>query len=119
MTQSACQACPLALNAAIVAAQAIRDAAGQRTCTVIVDAGNDAVEIPPEDIEPPPSSGARIRADCIPDMDKVRGRFVILLKLERVISLEEQPAAEPEPAWRERWCDPRLDDSKCPACLTA
>ena len=73
MTQSACQACPLALNAAIVAAQAIRDAAGQRTCTVIVDAGNDAVEIPPEDIEPPPSSGARIHADFIPDMDKVRG----------------------------------------------
>ncbi len=73
MTQSACHACPLALNAAIVAAQAIRDVAGQRTCTVIVDAGNDAVEIPPEDIAPPPSSCARIRADCIPGTGKVRG----------------------------------------------
>ncbi len=86
--------------------------AGKRTCIVIVevqalderqvigvivDAVNEVVDIPPEDIEPPPSFGARIRTDFIQGMGKVRGRFVILLELERVLSLEDRPPAEPAP----------------------
>ena len=56
---------------------------------VIVDAVNEVLEIPRADIEPPPSFGARIRADFIQGMGKVDGRFVIILNVERVLSTEE------------------------------
>lgn len=77
---------------------------GKRTCIVIVeiksgdecqvigvvvDAVNEVVDIDAADIEPPPSFGARVRSDFIQGMGKVKGRFVILLDLERVLSLEE------------------------------
>ncbi|MBS0542813.1 MAG: purine-binding chemotaxis protein CheW [Proteobacteria bacterium] len=56
---------------------------------VIVDAVNEVLEIPRGDIEPPPSFGARIRADFIQGMGKVNGDFVIILNVERVLSTEE------------------------------
>ncbi|MFU2486315.1 chemotaxis protein CheW [Thauera sp. WH-1] len=56
---------------------------------VIVDAVNEVLEIPRADIEPPPSFGARIRADFIQGMGKVEGRFVIILNVARVLSTEE------------------------------
>ena len=56
---------------------------------VIVDAVNEVLEIPRADIEPPPSFGARIRADFIQGMGKVDGHFVIILNVERVLSTEE------------------------------
>lgn len=56
---------------------------------VIVDAVNEVLEIPRGDIEPPPSFGARIRADFILGMGKVNGDFVIILNVERVLSTEE------------------------------
>ncbi|MBZ0106808.1 MAG: hypothetical protein K8H84_14425, partial [Sulfuricella denitrificans] len=39
--------------------------------------------------EPPPSFGARIRTDFICGMGKVGGRFVILLNVSRVLSVDE------------------------------
>ena len=56
---------------------------------VIVDAVNEVLEIPRAEIEPPPSFGAKIRADFIQGMGKVDGRFVIILNVERVLSTEE------------------------------
>ncbi len=56
---------------------------------VIVDAVNEVLEIPRGDIEPPPSFGARIRADFIQGMGKVNGDFVIILNVARVLSTEE------------------------------
>ena len=41
------------------------------------------------EIEPPPSFGARIRADFISGMGKVAGKFVILLNIGRVLSVDE------------------------------
>lgn len=58
----------------------------------VVDAVNEVLEIPPADIEPAPSFGARIRSDFIQGMGKVRGRFVILLAAEQVLSIEEVAA---------------------------
>lgn len=78
--------------------------AGKRTCIVIVevsendfrhdigimvDAVSEVIEIPASDIEPPPSFGARIRADFIHGMGKVAGRFVILLNIVKVLSIDE------------------------------
>jgi len=77
---------------------------GKRSCIVIVevcendlrhdigllvDAVSEVIEIPASDIEPPPSFGARIRADFIHGMGKVAGKFVILLNIIKVLSVDE------------------------------
>jgi purine-binding chemotaxis protein CheW len=77
---------------------------GRRTCIVIVevmdddarhdigivvDAVSEVLDIPDSQIEPPPSFGARIRADFIFGMGKVAGKFVIILNINRVLSVEE------------------------------
>lgn len=56
---------------------------------VVVDAVNEVLEIPDSEIEAPPSFGAAIRADFIQGMGKVRGKFVIILDVERVLSVDE------------------------------
>ncbi len=56
---------------------------------IMVDAVSEVIEIPGSDIEPPPSFGARIRADFIHGMGKVAGKFVILLNIVKVLSVDE------------------------------
>src|SRR5665647_336838 len=56
---------------------------------VMVDAVNAVLEIPPQEIEPPPSFGANIRADFISGMGKVNGKFVIILNIHHVLSVDE------------------------------
>ena len=78
--------------------------ASRRTCIVIIEIGNqeerhdigivvDAVsevlEVSSADIEPPPSFGAKIRADFIDGMGKIGGKFVIILDIQKVLSVEE------------------------------
>ncbi|MBS4096542.1 MAG: chemotaxis protein CheW [Sulfuricella sp.] len=62
---------------------------GRQDVGVLVDAVNEVLEIPAADIEPPPSFGARIRADFISGMGKVGGHFVIVLNVDRVLSVDE------------------------------
>ena len=77
---------------------------GRRTCIVIVevadgelqhdigimvDAVSEVLDIPGSEIEPPPSFGAKIRADFIFGMGKVAGKFVIILSINKVLSVEE------------------------------
>ncbi len=56
---------------------------------IMVDAVSEVLEIPAAEIEPPPSFGARIRADFISGMGKVAGKFVIILNIHNVLSIEE------------------------------
>lgn len=56
---------------------------------VVVDAVSEVLEIPATEIEPPPAFGARIRADFIKGMGKVNGKFVILLEVDKVLSVDE------------------------------
>lgn len=56
---------------------------------IIVDAVSEVLEIPPSEIESPPSFGARIRADFIAGMGKVDGRFAILLDVQKALDVEE------------------------------
>lgn len=56
---------------------------------VMVDAVSEVLEIAQADIEPPPSFGAKIRVDFIAGMGKVNGKFVIILDVARVLSVEE------------------------------
>jgi len=80
---------------------------GRRTCIVIVeltdddtrqdvgivvDAVSEVLEIPPAEIEPAPAFGARIRTDFIAGMGKVAGKFVVILDLRRVLSVDEMAA---------------------------
>ncbi len=56
---------------------------------VVVDTVNEVLEIPAAEIEPPPSFGARIRADFIRGMGKINGKFVIILAVNHVLSIDE------------------------------
>ncbi len=67
----------------------IDGSAGLQEIGVIVDAVSEVLEIPASEIEPPPSFGARIRADFIIGMGKVQGRFVILLNVQKVLDVDE------------------------------
>jgi len=56
---------------------------------VAVDAVSEVLEIPVSEIEPAPTFGANIRADFIHGMGKVGGKFVILLNVGKVLSVDE------------------------------
>ena len=56
---------------------------------IMVDAVSEVLDIPAGEIEPPPSFGAKIRADFIFGMGKVSGKFVIILNIDKVLSVEE------------------------------
>lgn len=56
---------------------------------VVVDAVSEVLEIPAGEIEPAPAFGAKIRTDFIQGMGKVNGKFVILLDVGKVLSVEE------------------------------
>jgi purine-binding chemotaxis protein CheW len=55
----------------------------------MVDAVSEVLEIQANEIEPPPSFGAKIRADFIAGMGKIAGKFVIILEIQKVLSVDE------------------------------
>ena len=69
----------------------IEVAVGEETQSVgvMVDAVNAVLEIPASEIEPAPSFGANIRADFIAGMGKINGKFVIILNIQHVLSMDE------------------------------
>lgn len=56
---------------------------------VLVDAVNEVIDIALSEVEPPPAFGARIRTDFMQGMGKVKDRFVILLDVDQVFSLDD------------------------------
>lgn len=56
---------------------------------IMVDAVSEVLEIAKAEIEPPPTFGAKIRTDFISGMGKVSGKFVIILNVNKVLSIEE------------------------------
>jgi purine-binding chemotaxis protein CheW len=62
---------------------------GTQDIGVVVDSVSEVLGIPASDIEPPPAFGAKIRSDFIEGMGKVNGRFVILLDVGKVLSVDE------------------------------
>ena len=62
---------------------------GRQVMGLMVDAVNEVLDIASGDIEPPPSFGARIRTDFLLGVGKVRGKFVLLLDVDRVLSVDE------------------------------
>lgn len=56
---------------------------------VVVDAVSEVLEVSSADIEPAPAFGAKIRADFIQGMGKIGGKFVIILDIQKVLSVDE------------------------------
>ncbi|ABE56574.1 CheW-like protein [Shewanella denitrificans OS217] len=62
---------------------------GMQDIGVVVDAVSEVIEISRSNIEPAPAFGAQIRADFIQGMGKINGDFVIILQVDKVLSVEE------------------------------
>lgn len=56
---------------------------------LVVDGVSEVLELDPAALEPAPSFGATIRSDFISAMARIRNRFVIVLRLEQVLSIDE------------------------------
>ncbi len=56
---------------------------------VVVDSVQAVLEIASTEIEPAPNFGTRIRPDFIEGIAKVNGKFVILLNVNRIMSMQE------------------------------
>ena len=56
---------------------------------VVVDSVSEVMDIAADMIQPSPAFGAKIRADFIEGMVDVDGRFIIILNVDRVLSLDE------------------------------
>lgn len=61
----------------------------QQSIGILVDSVSEVLEIPAVDVEPAPSFGVRIRSDFISGMGKVNDKFVIILDVDHVLSIEE------------------------------
>ena len=59
---------------------------------VMVDAVNAVLEISDSDIEPAPTFGTHIHAEFIAGMGKINGKFVIILNIQQVLSMEDMAA---------------------------
>lgn len=67
-----------------------RDAEGQgQDIGLLVDTVSAVLDIPASQIEPPPAFGARVRTDFIDGMAKVDDKFIIVLKVDQVLSIDE------------------------------
>ena len=73
----------------IVIVEITNEEQGSQVMGVVVDAVNAVLEIPSSEIEPPPAFGAKIRTDFIEGLAKVDGKFVILLDVNQVLSIED------------------------------
>jgi purine-binding chemotaxis protein CheW len=73
----------------IVIIETAANGAQSRQMGIVVDAVSAVLEIAPADIEPPPEFGARIRIDFISGMGKISGKFVVLLDVDKILSIEE------------------------------
>ena len=67
----------------------IDGAAERQVVGLVVDAVNEVLDIAAADIEPAPSFGARVRSDFLHGVGKVRGKFVLLLDVDRALSLDD------------------------------
>ena len=67
---------------------------GERSQTLgmLVDEVNEVLEIAPENIQPAPDFGTDIRTDFIDRMGKIDERFIVILSVNNVLSVDELAA---------------------------
>lgn len=59
------------------------------TVGIVVDSVSEVLGIPASQIEKPPQFGANVRSDFISGLGKIASKFVIILNVEKVLSMEE------------------------------
>ena len=64
-------------------------AEGTTVIGILVDSVNEVLDIGASEIDPAPSFGHDIRAEFISGVGKVNGRFIILLEVQHVLSVQE------------------------------
>jgi purine-binding chemotaxis protein CheW len=83
-------ATPVVKSTCIIIVEVDTQNEGERqSMGVVVDSVQAVLEIAASDIEQPPSFGTKIRSDFIEGIGKVNGKFVILLNVAKVLSMEE------------------------------
>jgi purine-binding chemotaxis protein CheW len=76
---------------------------------LMVDGVNSVMEIGADRIEQPPAFGTAVDTDFIAGMARVNGRFVILLDMARVLSIDDMAVIRAEVAAREWLPAARID----------
>lgn len=71
---------------------------------ILLDGVREVVEIPLDAIEPAPSFGTRLRSEFIQGITTVAGRFVILLNVQKALSVNELSELADEVS-RAHWSD--------------
>lgn len=56
---------------------------------VVVDSVSEVLEIPRSEIEKAPSFGAKLRPDFIAGMGKINNKFIVILNVDNVLSVDE------------------------------
>jgi purine-binding chemotaxis protein CheW len=83
--------CSLTKRSSIVLVEVTQGEHAQ-TLGMLVDEVSEILEIESENIQPAPSFGSHIRTDFIQAMGNVNGEFIILLAIDKVLSVEELSA---------------------------
>ena len=65
---------------------------GERTIGLIVDTAREFVRVPAGAIEPPPEAITGLSGKYLEGIATIGGRMILVLRLEEVIDLGEQPA---------------------------
>jgi purine-binding chemotaxis protein CheW len=80
----------------------------KRTCIVVVevalegeravmgllaDSVSQVLDLPASEIEPPPALGTRVRVECLLGMGRAGKKFVLLLDIDRLLSMDDVAAA--------------------------
>jgi purine-binding chemotaxis protein CheW len=56
---------------------------------VLADAVSQVIDLPASEVEPPPPFGTRVRVDCLIGMGRAGRKFVLLLDIDKLLSLDE------------------------------
>src|SRR5512138_667442 len=70
-----------------------KSAAERLTVGVLADAVSEVLDLPADEVEPPPAFGTGVRLDYLTGMGKVGKGFVLLLDVDRVVSASEADLA--------------------------
>lgn len=67
---------------------------GERRVGLIVDSAREFITIPNQAIQPPPEAIAGISGDWLAGVANLKDRLILILDLQRVLTLEEQAALQ-------------------------
>jgi purine-binding chemotaxis protein CheW len=68
---------------------------GTKVVGLVVDAVSDVLDLPPDNIQPPPDFGEGGGARALSGLAKAGDKVVLLLDIDRVLGGEAQPAPQP------------------------